>query len=77
MYSGALRGAGDTKFVVWVSGLLAWLFWIPGIIYLYAVRNAGIVELWLFTSFYVAIFGLVFFMRFRTGKWKRIDLLGN
>ncbi len=77
MYSGALRGAGDTKFVVWVSGLLAWLFWIPGVIYLYAVQNAGIVTLWLFTSFYVAIFGLAFFLRFRTGKWKRIDLLGK
>jgi len=77
MYSGALRGAGDTKFVVWVSGLLAWFFWIPGVLYLYLVCNADIVLLWLFTSFYVAVFGLVFFLRFRTGKWKRIDLLGT
>ncbi|MCK5785670.1 MAG: MATE family efflux transporter [Candidatus Sabulitectum sp.] len=77
MYSGALRGAGDTKFVVWVSGLLGWLFWIPGILYLYAVRHSGIVELWLFTSFYVSVFALFFFFRFRTGKWKKIDLLGR
>ncbi|NOQ21578.1 MAG: MATE family efflux transporter [Candidatus Aegiribacteria sp.] len=77
MYSGALRGAGDTKFVMWASGLLAWLFWIPGVIYLYAVHSAGIVTLWLFSSFYVAIFGLIFFLRFRTGAWKRIDLLGK
>jgi MATE family multidrug resistance protein len=77
IYSGALRGAGDTKFVVWASGLLAWLFWIPGVIYLYAVKNTGIVTLWLFTSLYIAIFALVFFFRFRTGKWKRIDLLGE
>ncbi len=77
MYSGALRGAGDTKFVVWASGLLAWVLWIPGVIYLYTVQNAGIVTLWLFTSLYIAIFALVFFLRFRTGKWKRIDLLGE
>jgi MATE family multidrug resistance protein len=77
IYGGALRGAGDTKFVVWVSAFLAWLFWIPGIVYLFSVRNAGIVELWLFTSFYVAIYGLVFFFRFRTGRWKKIDLLGR
>jgi len=77
MYSGALRGAGDTRFVVWVSGLLAWLFWIPGTLYLYSVRNSGIVELWLFTSFYVALYGLVFFFRFRAGVWKKIDLLGR
>ena len=77
MYGGALRGAGDTKFVVWVSGLLGWLFWIPGILYLYAVKHSGIVELWLFTSFYVSVFALFFFLRFRAGKWKKIDLLGR
>jgi len=77
MYGGALRGAGDTRFVVWVSGLLGWLFWIPGILYLYVVRHSGIVELWLFTSFYVALVALFFFFRFRTGKWKKIDLLGT
>lgn len=77
MYSGALRGAGDTRFVVWVSGLLAWFLWIPGVLYLYAVRDSGIVTLWIFTSIYVAVFGLVFFLRFRGGTWKQIDLLGR
>jgi len=77
MYSGALRGAGDTRFVVIASGLLAWLFWVPGVLYLYFVRNAGIVPLWLFTSLYVAVFALVFFVRFRRGVWKKIDLLGR
>ncbi len=77
MYGGALRGAGDTKFVVYVSGFLAWLFWVPGVLYLYAVKDAGIVSLWLFTSLYVAIFGLLFFLRFRSGAWKNIDLLGR
>ena len=77
MYGGALRGAGDTKFVVLVSGILAWGFWIPGVLYLYVVLDAGIVGLWLFTSLYVAIFGLVFFLRFRTGRWRDIDLLGR
>ena len=77
MFSGALRGAGDTKFVVVVSGLLAWLFWIPGVVYLYRFRQAGIVTLWTFTSIYVALLALVFFLRFKTGKWKHIDLLGR
>lgn len=77
MYSGALRGAGDTRFVVMASGVLAWFFWIPGVLYLYLVRNAGIVTLWLFTSMYVAVFALVFFLRFRKGVWRRIDLLGR
>ena len=77
MYSGALRGAGDTRFVVLASGALAWFFWIPGILYLYFIRHSGIVSLWLFTSIYVAIFALVFFLRFRTGVWRRIDLLGR
>ncbi len=77
VFGGALRGAGDTKYVVWVSGLLAWLCWIPGVLYLYAVRHSGIVTLWLFTSLYVGILGVFFFLRFRSGKWKHIDLLGT
>lgn len=77
VYSGALRGAGDTRFVVLVSGGLAWLFWIPGVLLLYHSGNAGIVDLWLFTSMYVGVFALVFFLRFRTGVWQRIDLLGR
>lgn len=77
VYSGALRGAGDTRFVVVAAGSLAWFFWIPGILYLYFIRDAGIVSLWLFTSFYVAVFALVFFLRFRRGVWRRIDLLGR
>ncbi|PIE51668.1 hypothetical protein CSA37_04030 [Candidatus Fermentibacteria bacterium] len=76
-YSGALRGAGDTRFVVIVSGLLAWLFWIPGVLYLHYVMDAGIVPLWIFSSFYVAVFALVFFIRFRKGVWRHIDLLGD
>lgn len=77
MYSGALRGAGDTRFVVIASGVLAWFFWIPGVLYLYYVRHSGIVSLWLFTSIYVAVFAIVFFLRFRKGVWRRIDLLGR
>ncbi|MCK4672014.1 MAG: MATE family efflux transporter, partial [Candidatus Aegiribacteria sp.] len=77
IFSGALRGAGDTKFVVWVSSLFAWFFWIPGVLYLYSVRNAGIVPLWGFTSIYVAILSVIFLSRFRSGKWKSIDLLGR
>ncbi len=77
MYSGALRGAGDTRFVVLASGALAWLFWIPGILFLYFVKDSGIVPLWMFTSFYVAVFAGVFFFRFRRGVWRRIDLLGR
>ncbi len=77
MFSGALRGAGDTKFVVKISGLIAWLFWIPGILYLYAVVKTGIVNLWLFTSIYVAVLGVLFYLRFRSGKWKHIDLVGD
>jgi len=77
IYSGALRGAGDTKYVMLVSSVLAWILWIPGITYLYAVQKAGIVTLWLFTSLYIAVFALAFILRFRTGVWKRIDLLGH
>jgi len=77
IYSGALRGAGDTRFVMLVSGVLAWILWIPGIAWLYASQRAGVVTLWLFTTVYIAIFAVAFVLRFRTDLWKRIDLLGH
>ncbi len=47
-----------------------------GVLYLFYLRSAGIVTLWMFTGLYVAVLALIFFLRFRMGAWRRIDLLG-
>lgn len=75
MLGGALRGAGDTRFVMLLSSGLGWLFWIPGLILLYRSPRGGIVSLWLFTTLYIALLALGYLIRYRGGKWRSMVLV--
>lgn len=70
IFSGALKGAGDTRFVAVASIGLSWaLMIVPSLIALY-VFDAGLNWLWFFVTLYVSALGLVLFLRFRRGIWK-------
>ncbi len=75
IFSGALKGAGDTKFAMWAQVCIAWgLFVVPlyvGIAWL----NWGVYAAWICVLLYVVFLSIVFWWRFRTGKWKQISLL--
>jgi len=75
MLGGALRGAGDTKFVMVLASCLGWLFWIPGIFLLYRSPGVTVVTLWLFTTLYVALLALGYFLRYRKGPWRTMVLV--
>lgn len=77
MLGGALRGAGDTRFVMILSSCLGWLFWIPGIFLLYRSPGVTVVSLWLFTTFYVALLAAGYFLRYRKGPWRTMVLVGH
>ena len=71
---GALKGAGDTTFVVcWVGGV-ALFFWMPTLFLLYR-HGASIEVLWLSLLTNVIITGLGTLVRFLLGRWKRIRLI--
>ncbi|OQX30070.1 MAG: hypothetical protein B0D92_00395 [Spirochaeta sp. LUC14_002_19_P3] len=74
IFAGALRGAGDTKFVMRMSVILHWAF--VGIIF-YTVKIAALPAL---TSWYVFIgfallLGVAMFLRYRFGKWRELSLV--
>ncbi len=73
--SGALKGAGDTHFVMYFQSAVAWGFLVAGQIIIIEVLELNIYVSWLWTLFYVLILGVGFFLRFRSGRWKKIDLL--
>jgi MATE family multidrug resistance protein len=74
VFTGALRGAGDTRWVMRMSIGLHWIF--SGIaIFMIRYIQADPVTVWLvFISFVVGL-GIVMFLRFRGGKWQRIQLI--
>jgi len=72
--SGAIRGAGDTRWPMVVSLLMAWLFFVPSIIILGKVLGYGIYGAWTGATIYICILGLLMFYRFKSGKWKNMKI---
>jgi len=74
VFTGALRGAGDTRWVMRMSIGLHWIF--SGIaIFLIRSIQADPVAVWLVFITFVVGLGLVMFLRFRGGKWREIELI--
>ena len=73
--SGALKGAGDTHFVMYFQSAVAWGFLVSGQLLIVFVFKGGVYVSWVWTLFYVIILGVGFILRFRSGRWKSIDLL--
>lgn len=75
VFTSALKGAGDTRYIMWLSVALAWaLMVLPSWIGL-TWFGVGLFGLWGFICAYVIVMGLVFFLRFRTGRWKTMRVI--
>jgi len=74
IYAGALRGAGDTKFVMWISVCTHWIF--AGIAWFsIKVLNISAVSMWIIFICFVLILGVGMLMRYRLGGWRKMSLL--
>ncbi len=73
--SGALKGAGDTHFVMYFHTSLAWSFFAVGELVLVLGFHAGPVAAWLWCLLYIIILAVGFCWRFKSGRWKSIDIL--
>jgi MATE family multidrug resistance protein len=73
--SGALKGAGDTHFVMYFQSSVAWGFLVVGQVVIVLWLKLNIYISWAWTLLYIIILGVGFFLRFKSGRWKRIDLL--
>ncbi len=71
---GALKGAGDTRFVMlWMVGC-AVLLWTPCFLTLYLL-DYSITVLWLTMLFYCMIAGIGLLIRLLQGRWKKIQVI--
>ncbi|HIM56991.1 MAG TPA: MATE family efflux transporter [Candidatus Latescibacteria bacterium] len=75
IFTAALKGAGDTRFIMYVSLGLSWFVMaIPATVAL-MYFDAGIYILWSFLCAYVVVAGLVFYLRFRAGHWREMRVI--
>ena len=74
VFAGALRGAGDTRFVMVASVIIHWIFAVTTF-YLVKVVRIQPESMWGVFIFFVLILGAVMFLRFRGSQWRSIRLI--
>lgn len=71
---GALRGAGDTKFVMWWMTLCAFGVWLP-LVWVVSAFRFTMPMLWSTTVVYVLVLFVGSYARWRLGGWRKIKLV--
>jgi len=75
VFASAIKGAGDTKFVMLIGLLLSlFVLVIPAYIVL-VVMQRGLYDAWLIASIYISLMGFSYLARFLTGKWKSMKVI--
>ena len=75
IYADALRGAGDTRFQMLGASAAAWFLFVPGIWYITHQGGGELIHAWAWAGFYIFLLFVFFGLRFRSGLWRRIDIL--
>ncbi len=72
--SGALRGAGDTRFPMIVGVVYSWGFFVPVSVLVGIVFKGGALGAWAVATIYIIAYGITLFLRFRGGKWESMRI---
>lgn len=90
LYGNAVKGAGDTKFVMWAGIALGWLLYALPCVAAYILfssqwaidlwgeavaRRICVWSLWWICDIYIALLGCTFYWRYRRGKWKSMSVI--
>jgi MATE family multidrug resistance protein len=75
IFSGALKGAGDTHFVMRYQAVVAWGIFVPGELILIVGYQAHHLVCWAWALLYITLLGVGYTWRFASGRWKTIKLL--
>ena len=75
VFSGALKGAGDTRFIMWtVAGLSLGVMILPVYVAV-EVLDAGLYTAWILATLYISALGIAFWWRYHKGKWKNMRVI--
>jgi len=73
-FAGALRGAGDTFWTMIISVSIHWVLIVVTFVML-KVLHCTAMQTWFAVICVFSLFGVSFFLRYRTGKWKQIEVI--
>jgi multidrug resistance protein, MATE family len=75
IFSGAIKGAGDTRFIMWTIAVLSLGVMIIPVYIALEVMGRGIYTAWTLATLYVCALGVAFMLRYRRGKWKKMRVI--
>jgi MATE family multidrug resistance protein len=75
IFSGAIKGAGDTRFIMWTIGALSLCVMIIPTYLVVEVFGKGIYTVWTLAALYACSLGTAFMLRYRQGKWKSMKVI--
>jgi MATE family multidrug resistance protein len=75
IFAAAIKGAGDTRFVMLISVILSWILMVIPSYLISVVFEKNIYIIWGCITLYICVLGLVFFFRFLGGKWKTMRVI--
>jgi multidrug resistance protein, MATE family len=76
VFSGTLRGAGDTFWAMCISVGLHWLL-VPTLVLSLHVFDFSPLSAWLLLILFFLAFSGVFYLRYRSGKWKTLTVVSG
>ncbi len=77
IFGEAIRGAGDTKFYMYVMLGCAWGLLIPGTWLIVYKLNGSVFWVWSWLTFYAGLTAVFMLWRFLRGNWKKIRVTEN
>jgi MATE family, multidrug efflux pump len=75
VFSGGLKGAGDTVFPLVATVGLSWTTMIGPAFVACVLGGAGVYAAWTAASVYIVLLGVLMRRRFRAGGWKRLRVI--
>ena len=75
IFASAIKGAGDTRFVMFMIVVLSVSVLIVPSYVVIVYLSMGIYWGWAFVTTYIIVLGVVFFFRFLRGKWKSMRVI--
>ncbi|MFO8059938.1 MAG: MATE family efflux transporter [Bacillota bacterium] len=74
VYVGSLRGAGDTRSAMYVSGIVSWAVRVPLILLVVHVLNLSLVAVWVVVLIEQTLRAAAACWIYRRGRWKTLDV---
>ena len=75
IFAGLLTAAGDTFFLLMAGSLSVWIFLLLPVYFIVVKFSLAVQFAWGLASIYAALLSLIYWLRFRQGKWKKIKLI--